>query len=75
MDLRLFYFDKAIYRKMENNSANSIKLLENLRCHLFKFSYIIDTIAAVRTQSHILDGVFALIVNNLLRFVCIGLLL
>ena len=60
---------------MENNSANSIKLLENLRYHPFKFSYIIDTTAAVRTQSHILHGVFALIVNTLLRFVCTGLYL
>ena len=40
---------KTIYRKMENNSANSIKLLENLRWHLFKFSYTIDTMAVVRT--------------------------
>ena len=51
------------------------KTFRKLRCHLFKFRYIIDAIAIVRTHSHILDGVFALIVNTLLCLVCIGLYL
>ena len=43
---------------MEKNSAKFVKLLENMRCHSFKISCIIDSIAIFRTQSHIQGGAF-----------------
>ena len=38
---------------MENNFAKHVKLQENMRCHSFKISEIIDTIAVFRTPSNI----------------------
>ena len=42
---------------MEHNSTKSVTTTkEKLRCHLFEFIYIIDSLAVVRTQSHLRWG-------------------